>query len=250
MICLQQLLEDQIAEVNRKFTGLHLQGNQKEHYTVAGILEFHVAYEDKRVEDAYNVEIQIADDYPCTVPRTSSADGKVPKEFHTYPENMTFCTAAPLIEKLKFFEHPTLKNYIEKLLIPYLFSYSCLQKYGELPYGDLGHGAPGILNSYKELFCVYDDFVVLGILKFLAYGKYKGHYPCPCGSKRKLRECHSSLIHKVIKYHSKKEFESEYRIVFMHLMEIYKEISGFAQYIPSKLKRVLRRQNVKKSIGR
>ena len=92
---------------------------------------------------------------------------------------MTFSTAAPLFEKLKFFGQPTLMVYIEKFLVPYLFSYSCLQKYEELPYGELGHGAPGILNSYKELFCADDDYAVLGILAFLANGRHKKHTNVP-----------------------------------------------------------------------
>ena len=216
-LCLQQLLEEQAAEINRKFTGLHLNEGLDGKYSVSGILEFRSEYNDKEVEDAYNIEILIPDDYPDTVPRTRSVDGKVPKEFHTYPDNLTFCTGAPLYEKLIFFEQPTLIGYVEKLLVPYLFSHSYLQKYGELPYGELEHGAPGILVFYKELFCVDDDYAALAILAFLADGKYKGHYPCPCGSKKIVRSCHGPVMLKAMKYHSKKEFEIEYLSIFAYL---------------------------------
>ena len=230
---MRRLLEDQMGVVNRKFTGLPLDEGQGELYSVIGILEFKSEYEGKEIEDAYNIEILIPDDYPNTTPRTRGVDGKVPKEFHTYPENLTFCTGAPLCEKLVFFEHPVLISYIEKLLVPYLFSYSCLQKYGELPYGELGHGAPGILSYYKELFKAEDDFIALRIMTFLADGKYKGHYMCPCGSSRKLRECHGPLILKIMKYHSKREFEAEYINVFSLLKDIHGDSSMFIQYIPN-----------------
>lgn len=234
--CMRQLLEDQMAVVNRKFTGLRLDEGRGECYSIVGILEFKSGYEGKEIEDSYNIEILIPDDYPDTVPRTRSVDGKVPKDFHTYPENLTFCTGAPLGEKLIFFEDPTLKGYIEKLLVPYLFSYSCLQKYGELPYSELGHGAPGILSYYKELFNTEDDFVALRIMTFLANGKYKGHYPCPCGKDKKLRDCHGSLILKMMKYHSKKDFEVEYINVFSLIKELHGDSPVFIQYIPNSMR--------------
>lgn len=233
---MRQLLEEQVAEANCKFTGLQLNEGQDGRYSVAGILEFRSDYHDKEIEDAYNIEILIPDDYPSTAPRTRSVDGKVPQEFHTYPENLTFCTGAPLCEKLIFFEQPTLMNYIEKLLVPYLFSYSCLQKYGELPYGELGHGAPGILSFYKELFSVHDDYQALAMLTFLADYKYKGHYPCPCGNKKKLRDCHGPTILKGMKYHSKKEFEVECMSVFVYLKETDKNDPELFQYIPNSMR--------------
>lgn len=232
-VCVRQLLEEQMVVVNNKFAGLHLEEGLQERFSVTGILEFHSEYKDKEIEDAFNIEILIPDDFPNTVPRTRSVDGKVPKEFHTYPDNLTFCTGAPLCEKLVFFEDTVLISYIEKLLVPYLFSYSCMQKYGELPYGELGHGAPGILSYYKELFRTEDDFIVLRIMTFLADGKYKGHYPCPCGSNRKLRECHGPLILKIMNYHSRKEFEVEYMNIFSLLKGIHGDEPAFVQYIPN-----------------
>jgi len=249
-MCFRQRLEEQVVEANRKFSGLRLNESQEGKYSVTGILEFWSSYHDKEIEDAYNIEILIPDDYPETVPRSRSVDGKVPKEFHTYRENMTFCTGAPLREKFIFFENPVLISYIEKLLIPYLFSYSCLLKYGELPYGELRHGAPGILEFYKKLFDVEDDLVALAMMSFLADYKYKGHYSCPCGSKDKLRDCHGSVILEAMKYHSKKECEVDYLNIFTYLNETKENNRRLVQYIPNRMRnsffRKRRRNNLRR----
>lgn len=237
------LLEEQINDVQNEFCNLCLKRTESGQYCVNGILEFKGEYNQKIIFDAYNIEILIPKDYPKILPRTRSVDGKIPEVFHTYPEEKTFCLGAPLAEKLIFFEKPDLINYIKKLLIPYLFSYSYLQEYGELPYGDLGHGAPGILSFYKELFGIDNDLTVLGILTFLTNGKYRGHLLCPCGSNTKLRDCHGPLICKIMKYHSLKEFEYDHAMIFTSLEKQHSNNSLFVQYIPNRIKKLIRKSN-------
>lgn len=183
---LLDLLQEQIAEVQQEFSGLTLESSHDDCYVIRGILSFDGQYEDKKAGGDYGIEITIPNNYPESIPVTRSVDGKIPESFHTYPPNKTFCLGLPLAERMTFAENHTLMGYIKKLVIPYLFSYSYLKEHDELPYGDLDHGAPGKIRFYKDLFKV-EYLEVLGFLKLLADNRYKGHFPCPCHSNRKLR---------------------------------------------------------------
>ena len=248
---LNEILEKQMTDVQQKFHNLCLAKGNEGVSVVSGILGFNYEYNGKGIIDAYNVEIYIPDNFPKDIPRTRSVDRKVSESFHTYPKDRTLCLGFPLAEKLTFHENPSLVGYIENLLVPYLFSHSYLQEYGELPYGDLEHGGKGKLDYYRDLFSVEDDLTSLKFLSFLADGKYKGHYPCPCGSNLRLRKCHGPLLLRINAHHSAREFMSDFYDVFMHLKENITNTRVLTQYIPnsiktsrSKRRRKLHRRNI------
>jgi len=62
------------------------------------------------------------------------------------------------------------------------------------PMEQLGHGADGIRMFYSELLGTGDDAVICGYLVCLAADRVKGHWSCPCGSGRRLRDCHFASV--------------------------------------------------------
>jgi len=232
---LLNLLQEQMAEVQQEFSGLTLESSNNGCHLVKGILRFDGEYEDKKAGGDYGVEITIPHNYPKSVPVTRSIDGKIPESFHTHPKDKTLCLGVPLAERMTFAKNPTLMGYIKKLVIPFLFSYSYLMDHDELPYGDLDHGAPGKLRFYKDLFDV-EDFEVLGFLKLLADDRYKGHFSCPCGSSRKLRDCHGPLLLKIMQLYSSDNFMTDYIEIFQYLFERQEDKGVFRQYIPDRIK--------------
>jgi hypothetical protein len=58
----------------------------------------------------------------------------------------------------------------------------------------LAHGADGIRAFYAELLGTGDMNVIRGYLACLAAKKVKGHWECPCGSGKRLRECHGTRV--------------------------------------------------------
>lgn len=93
-----------------------------------------------------------------------------------------------------FSECETMLSFIDKLVAPYLFSYSYYVINEKLPFGEHKHGAEGILEDYKKEFGVTEDLEVIRLLQILAEDKFRGHHPCPCGSSKKLRNCHGQNI--------------------------------------------------------
>ncbi len=231
---LLSLLQEQMTEVQQEFSGLTLKTSHNNCYVIRGGLCFDGEYEDKKAGGDYGIEIKIPDNYPESIPITRSIDGKIPESFHTYPKDKTFCLGVPLAERMTFAKNPTLIGYIKKLLIPFLFSYSYLMDHDELPYGGLDHGAPGKLRFYMDLFKV-EDFEVLGFLKLLADDRYKGHFPCPCGNSRKLRDCHGPLLLKIMQLYSSNNFMSDHIEIFQYLFEKHEDKGAFRQYIPERV---------------
>jgi hypothetical protein len=58
----------------------------------------------------------------------------------------------------------------------------------------LPHGVGRIRMYYREMLGVEDDRVIAGFLSCFAARQVKGHWDCPCGSGRRLRDCHLKMV--------------------------------------------------------
>lgn len=209
----------QISELQNNYAGLSLIADDAEALLVRGKLTFSAQYDGVSIEDEYEVEITIPQDYPDILPAVKETGGKVPEEFHLNPDG-TLCLGVPLEVKRKFRQNPCLLGFVEELLIPFLYSNSYKEKYGEMPFGELSHGTEGILEYYKEAFDVDDDYAVLGFLRILAENGYRGHMNCPCGSNTKLRDCHGKLLVEVKGYQNEGNYLAEcYYVIYSMLQK-------------------------------
>jgi len=98
-------------------------------------------------------------------------------------------------------------------VIPYLYSYSYKCTYGYLPFGELSHGWLGVLEYYKDLFDINDERTILRLLKTLAQDKYKAHSRCPCGSRKRMRDCHGNLFKKLIPLQPTMNYFEDYQAI-------------------------------------
>ena len=174
--------------------------------------------------------MMVPSDYPENIPRAWELDNRIPDDFHKY-DDLSLCLGAPLEVIKKIDQKNNLCGFIELLLIPYLYSYSFLEKYGNLPYGELSHGGlgihesyQGILNDYKNQFNVSSDVEALSMLKVLSEDNYRGHLPCPCGSGDILRRCHGPALIELSKQQSKEYLFNEYFVFLTFLFPNPKEV--------------------------
>lgn len=49
---------------------------------------------------------------------------------------------------------------------------------------------PGLFEAYGEIVGVFDCETILRYLDCLSKESMKGHWDCPCGNGRRLRNCH------------------------------------------------------------
>lgn len=220
----KQLLKQQVTELSQKYHGLvYKQQDGKD--LISGPLHFCASHNNRTIEDEYEIEILIPDDYPNTPPTAKETKGRISEKFHRLRDaDNSLCLGAPIAVAKKFKENPCLLHFVDQQVVPYLFSYSCHIKYGDMPFGELQHGGEGILTHYREVFDISDGLSVLGLLRILSDDDYRGHHSCPCGNGKIVRNCHGNVLRALQKYQNPDKFLYEYKQVWMYMRKSKKEI--------------------------
>lgn len=185
-------IESQCLELREKYPYLFLEKKDD-----GCLIRGTIFIEKDDIKDRYEVEILLASDYPNKVPSVKEVGSKIAQAFHHNPDG-TLCLEAPLTAHEIFRANETLINFVDNLLLPYLYIHSYYIKHGELPFGEHAHGAEGILEDYKNRFQLSDDASILRLVQILAENAYRGHRICPCGSEKKLRDCHGKFLLRLV----------------------------------------------------
>ncbi len=195
-------IENQFTALKKKYPYLYLL-NEDQCFLIRGT----IFIESDNVKDSYEIETRLTPKYPSQIPYTKEIGSKILVDFHHYQDGY-LCLEIPFTVWEIFRQEETLLNYVDNLLVPYLFSYSCFKNTGKLPFGERRHGTNGILDDYKDRFKTSDDLIIVDLLRILAEDSYRGHHMCPCGSLKKLRHCHGkNLLHmKSVGYNFMKDY--------------------------------------------
>lgn len=127
---------------------------------------------------------------------------------HRYPSG-ELCLATDTQMRIHFINGFNLVCWMENYVEPYFFSYEYYKRYQIFPFGDRAHGYRGILQTYQDLLKTKTEISAYNLIEYLANHPYRGHLYCPCGSERKIRNCHGTVLLQFYKNH--------------HLMEIVKD---------------------------
>lgn len=156
------------------------------------------AGEFEEIKDGYSIEIIFPNDYPNSLPSVRSTDGRIPLVFHTNPDN-TLCLGTYIEQYLIFEQKKNIENFIDSILIPFLYNFSYKEKHKRLPLEERDHGSAGIEEYYFQRYGIRGKNIVENFLRY-AFSKtsYRGHNLCPCGSGKRVRDCHKDLITKLL----------------------------------------------------
>ena len=208
-VALHDLLVAQVCEAQDKYPALGLLVSDDGTYLVRGTVRFQVPYGGEETCGEYDIELEIPRDYPDTPPTAWETGGMIPETFHRFSDTGHLCLSAPVEVNRAFAHHRTLFGFVDQQVVPHLFSYSYFAKHGKMPFGELAHGANGLLDYYNAFFGQTDDLVSLAILELLARGECPELLDCPCGSLRSLGECHGPRMQELTRYYSPRDFYDE-----------------------------------------
>lgn len=184
-----------IDDLLRRFQDLALRPQHDGRIVVAGDLEFSVVVPTLGVvEDVFGLEIRIPENFPSALPSVFELKGRIPEAHHKMSDG-SLCLGSPLGLRLKAVRGKTVLAFVEACVIPYLVGYCVYERAGEMPFGELVHGIPGLLQEYSALTCATSDAACIGLIECLGLRKRVANKRmCPCGSGRRLGRCHNRRI--------------------------------------------------------
>lgn len=186
-----------IEMVREKYPAFEISKRESD-YIFSGELILNHVFDDVRMTGKFNLEIVVPGDFPLAFPKVKELSNCINKNYpHRYKDGQ-FCLASDLELKMFFSQDQDLCSFIEKYVIPYLYTYRFYEEYGVYPYGERSHGTMGDLEYLKDLFEVDDWGKVLDIMLFVVQSSYRGHLLCPCGNGKRIRNCHGEILNKVM----------------------------------------------------
>jgi hypothetical protein len=151
----------------------------------------------ERIDESYAVEITVPCNFPKELPTVRETAGRIPKTYHRHP-NGALCLGSPTRQLLAILAAPTISGYLKGCLIPFLYGFSLYSKYGTAPpFGELAHGRDGIWQDFAALFGVESQEAACECVRLASLRKRSANKePCPCGSRRRVGNCHHQRINK------------------------------------------------------
>jgi hypothetical protein len=184
-----------ISEVINRFENLRLIPSKNGDIVLRGVIDFTASANGCRtVTDSYEVSLRIPKAYPSELPVVHETGGLIPKNFHKLEGN-ALCLGSPFSLWLLTKQNPSLLNFIERVVIPYLYAYS-LHKAGEaMPFGELKHGSAGLIDDLGEMIGASDSRTAAAYVQAIMRKKrIANKRPCPCGSGSRLGRCHNRRV--------------------------------------------------------
>ena len=182
----------QVASLLERYPNLTVTSKTENKVDIKGKIHINRNCDKISVCKEYGIEISIplnSDRLP-TVRETEHYIRDYP---HMYT-NKTLCLATDTDLYLRFREGFDLVAWMEEYVEIYFVSYECYKRYDVFPFGERSHGSKGVLEFYCDYFKIPDSIQVKDFISYIATKEYKGHHPCPCGSGKKLRNCHGDAI--------------------------------------------------------
>lgn len=141
-------------------------------------------------KEKFLVEITIPKDYPKSLPIIKEVGNFLNNNYPHINYDKTLCLAVESEIRYKLAPNYTLTQWMENFAIPFFYSYCFYSKYHRYPFGERSHGREGIIEYFLEFFDVKKEQDLKECLHIMSRQSYKGHHLCPCGSGKKLRDCH------------------------------------------------------------
>lgn len=180
---------------------------KKNSFTIIGSGDFN-NYQGIRLAGIFSIEL-VFDSTPTGFPVLILHED-IPQEanrhFYTHKKGVLISCVCGYIEEIRFMQKFNIQEYIETLVVPFLYGQLYYQKYSRWPWKEYSHNSMGILESYlcsngKE----YIESVILKLKAFeeeweivkqilIAKSAPKGHIWCLCEKKDQIRRCHPELL--------------------------------------------------------
>jgi len=151
-------------------------------------------------ELGFSIDLEVPGNYPRGIPWLWCKRAEIPWEIarHVYP-NGRACLCVSSEYRKHWPPGSDLTDFLSILVRPYLVGQAYYQDHGRWPPGrERSHGVEGIIEAYRDLLTpvgAVTPQMIENFVRLLARRTDpKGHEPCPCGSGKRLRNCHRAFL--------------------------------------------------------
>jgi len=158
---------------------------------------FPVMFEGK-VLDRFSIDIKLELSGPNDLPVVREINGRIPWNIDRHVnDDGTACVCLP---EDYFLKHPgrlDVLTFLQDPIHQYFLGQALVERGDPWPQGEWGHGSTGQKEFYLKLIGSDDPGVVTRYLDYLGRPKLKGHWVCPCGNGKKIRDCHRNNLNEL-----------------------------------------------------
>ena len=151
-------------------------------------------------ELGFCIDLEVLSNYPRGIPKLWCNPREIPWEIarHVYRNGLA-CLCVSSEYRKHWPPGSDLTDFLSTLVRPYLVGQAYYQDHGHWPRGhERPHGPEGIIEAYQDLLAPLEAVthpVIENFAHLLARRAHpKGHETCPCGSGKRLRNCHQSFL--------------------------------------------------------
>lgn len=139
--------------------------------------------------------MKFPEDFPYRAPTVRETAGRIPLTLdrHVIPKTGDCCIQVPdewfLIDDSK-----SIVNFLNGPVRNYFLGQSLVETGEPWPFGERSHGVKGIYESYADILGISDPGEIRRYIAYLSKSVVKRHWDCPCGSGKRLRNCHLAQL--------------------------------------------------------
>lgn len=139
----------------------------------------------------FNIKMELREGYPRHEPKVFEVGGRIPRDPDRHINGGGDCCVTVWEHWLTMAPDHSIAAFINGPLNEYFLGQFWVEKTGKWPFGERAHGLQGLEEAYADALEVPNKpESLLYYLRLLSQDWPKGHWPCPCGSGKKLRDCH------------------------------------------------------------
>jgi hypothetical protein len=155
-------------------------------------------------EIGFTVLLELPNHYPASVPVLRCDPKEIPwqADRHVNEQTGDGCLCVRSEYRIHWPLGSSLAMFIDRLVVPYFigqfyYDTNCCWP----PTGHRPHGAPGIIEAYRDIAAPLGDVSIETIERLMRLlsrkGDPQGHELCPCGSGERLRKCHGEAVRRM-----------------------------------------------------
>ena len=143
----------------------------------------------------FDIEMEISVRYPRHEPRVVEVGGRIPRKADRHINPGGDCCVTVWENWLVAAQDNSFANYLSGPVNEYFLGQFWFEKTGKWPFGERPHGLKGLEEAYADALGIPNKKEsLLYHLRLLSQDWPKGHWQCPCGSGKPLRNCHRDRL--------------------------------------------------------